>query len=111
MLNRKHFIEDHRKAAEGKLAARLESLKTKGLNDKLIQKDAKIKQYKAEIRKAKHQMAGIAAMEALTREKAETKAQKAAAAKAPRQEPKKAPKSTAPKKPKKERKAATAESE
>ena len=62
MLNRKPFIEDHRKAAEGKLATRLELLKTKGLNDKVIQKDAKIKQYKAEIRKAKHQMDSIVAM-------------------------------------------------
>jgi len=105
MLNRKPFIEDHRKAAEGKLAARLELLKTKGLDDKVIQKDTKIKQYKAKIRKAKNQMAGIGAMETLVSEKAEAKAQKAAAAKAPRQEPKKAAKSAAPKKPKKEKKA------
>lgn len=111
MLNRKPFIEEHRKAAEGKLATRLELLKTKGLNDKLIEKDAKVKQYKAEIRKAKNQMAGIAAMEALTSEKAAAKAQKAAAAKAPRQEPKKAAKSAAPKKPKKERKAVAVDSE
>ena len=111
MLNRKPFIEDRRKAAEGKLATRVELLKTKGVNDKLIQKDAKVKQLKAEIRKAKHQMAGIAAMEALASGKVEAKAQKAAAAKAPRQEPKKAAKSAAPKKPKKERKAAVAESE
>jgi hypothetical protein len=109
MLNRKPFIEDHRKASEGKLAARLELLKTKGLDDKVIQKDTKIKQYMAEIRKAKHQMAGIGAMEALVSEKVEAKAQKMAATKAPRQEPKKAAKSAAPKKPKKEKKAAAAE--
>ena len=109
MLNRKPFIEDHRKASADKLAARLEFLKAKGADDKVIQKDPKIKQYKAEVRKAKRQMAGIGAMEALISEKVEAKAQKAAAAKAPRQEPKKAPKSTAPKKPKKEKKAAAAE--
>jgi hypothetical protein len=81
-------------------------LKAKGLDDKVIQKDSKIKQFKAEIRKAKHQMAGIGAMEALVSGKAEAKAQKAAGAKAPRQEPKKAAKSAAPKKPKKEKKTA-----
>ncbi len=109
MLNRKPFIENHRKAAEDKLAARLELLKTKGLDDKVIQKDTKIKQYKAEVRKAKHQMAGIGAMETLVSEKVEAKAQKAAVAKTTRQEPKKAAKSTAPKKPKKEKKAAAAQ--
>ena len=33
MLNRKPFIEDHRKAAEGKLATRLELLKTIQVSD------------------------------------------------------------------------------
>jgi hypothetical protein len=111
MLSRKPQIEDHRKSAEGKLAARLELLKNKGINDKLIQKDAKIKQFKAQIRKAKHQMAGIAAVETLISGKAEAKVQKKAAAEAPepRQESKKAAKSAAPKKPKKEKKPAAAE--
>jgi hypothetical protein len=109
MLSRKPQIEEHKKSAEGKLAARLELLKTKGMDAKQIQKDARIKQIKAQIRKAKHQMGGIAAMEALTAEKADARAQKAAAAKAPRQEPKKAPKSAAPKKPKKEKKPAAQE--
>ncbi len=104
MLNRKQIIEDHRQAAEGWLAARLELLKAKGLDDKAILKDAKIKQFKAEIRKTRRQMAGISAMEALTSQKAEAKAQKAAGAKAavPR-ETKKAAKTAAPKKPRKEK--------
>ena len=106
MLSRKMFIEEHKKSAEGKLAARLELLKTKGADDRQIQKDAKIKQIKAQIRQAKHQLQGIAAMETLTAEKADARARKAEAAKAPRQETKKPAKSAAPKKPKKERKAA-----
>jgi hypothetical protein len=106
MLNRKPQIEAHKKAAEENLAARLELLKSQGLDDGRIQKDAKVKQFRALVRKAKHQLAGIAAMTSLVEEKTETKARKAAAAKAPRQETKKAPKAAAPKKPKKERKPA-----
>lgn len=112
MLSRKTFVEDHCKAAQSRLAARLEMLKAKGLEDKAILKDAKVKQIKAEIRKAKHRMANIGAMEALTSQKAEAKAQKAAAAKAAvPQETKKAAKSAAPKKPGKEKKAGAAGSE
>jgi hypothetical protein len=109
MLNRKPQIEAHQKAAEDSLAARLELLKTKGLDEGQIQKDAKIKQFRALVRKAKHQLAGIAAMTALNEEKTAAKDRKAAAAKEPRQEPKKAPKTAAPKKPKKERKPAAEE--
>ena len=109
MLSRKPFIEEHKRSAEGQLAVRLELLKTKGLDNKSIQKDAKIKQFKARIRKAKQQLQSIASMEDMTRGKAAAKAQKANTAKVPRQEPKKAAKSTAPKKPKKEKKPAAAE--
>jgi hypothetical protein len=104
MLNRKPFIEEHQKSAAAKLAARLELLKARGLDDKTIAKDAKIKQYKAEIRKARHQAQSIGAMEALTSQKAEHKAQKAAAKAAPPPAAKKTAKSAAPKKPKKEKK-------
>ncbi len=111
MLNRKPLIEAHKKAAEENLAARLELLKTRGLDDGQIQKDAKIKQLRAQVRKAKHQLTGIAAMTALMEEKADAKARKAAAAKEPRQQAKKAAKPAAPKKPKKERKAVAEETE
>ena len=109
MLSRKPQVEAHKKSAEGKLAVRLELLKTKGMDAKQIEKDSIIKQLKAKIRKAKHQMDGIAAMETLTAEKADAKARKVAAAKAPQPAPKKAPKSAAPKKPKKEKKPAAEE--
>jgi hypothetical protein len=56
MLSRKPQIETHKKSAEGKLAVRLELLKTKGMDAKQIEKDSIIKQLKAKIRKAKHQM-------------------------------------------------------
>ena len=104
MLNRKTQIEAHKKAAEDNLAARLELLKTKGLDDGQIQKDAKIKQFRALVRKTKHQLAGIAAMTTLMEEKSAAKAHKAAAAKEPPPQGKKTAKPAAPKKPKKERK-------
>ena len=106
MLNRRPQIEAHKKAAEENLTARLELLKTKGLNDEQIQRDARIKKLRAQVRKAKHQLAGIAAMSDLMEEKAAAKARKAAAAKEPRQQAEKTAKPAAPKKPKKERKPA-----
>jgi hypothetical protein len=111
MLNRKPQIEAHKKTAEENLAARLELLKTQGWDDGRIQKDAKVKQYRAQVRKAKHQLEGIAAMAALMEEKSAAKDRKAAAAKEPRQQTKKAHKTAAPKKPKKERKPVAEETE
>jgi hypothetical protein len=111
MLNRKSQIEAHRKTAEENLAARLELLKSQGLEEGKIQKDAKVKQFRALVRKTKHQLASIAAMAALIEEKSEAKAQKAAAAKEPRQQTKQAAKPAAPKKPKKERKPAAEKTE
>lgn len=111
MLNRKPQIEAHKKEAEENLAARLELLKTKGQDDGQIQKDAKIRQLRAQVRKAKHQLAGITAMTALMEEKSVAKARKAAAAKEPRQQTRKTAKPAAPKKPKKERKPVAEETE
>jgi hypothetical protein len=109
MLNRKPQIEAHKKKAEESLAARLELLKTQGWDDGRIQKDAKVKQNRARIRKAKHQLEGIAAMAAMVEEKTAAKARKAAAAKEPRQPGQKAAKPAGPRKPKKERKPAADE--
>lgn len=109
MLNRKPQIEAHKKAAEDNLAARLELLKTQGWDDGRIQKDARIKQFRAQVRKARHRLAGIAAMTALMNEKAAARDRKAAAAREPRQQTKKAARPAAPKKPKKERKPAAEE--
>ena len=104
MQNRKPQIEAHKKTAEENLAARLELLKTQGWDDDRIRKDAKIKQYRAHVRKAKHQLESIAAMVALMEEKSAAKASKATTAKDLRRQTKKAPKAAGPKKPKKERK-------
>ena len=102
MLNRKAFIEKQKESAEQRLAARLELLKAGGLETARIEKDARVRQIKAQIREARNRIAGINAMKALSVRKAEARAQKEAAAKAPRQEVKKT-KSVAPKKPKKEK--------
>ena len=104
MLNRKAMIEEQKERAEQKLAARLELLKTGGTDAARIEKDTTIRKIRAQIREAKHRIAGIDAMENLTAQKAEARTKKEAAAKAPRQEAKKA-KSAAPKKPKKEKRA------
>ena len=53
MLNKKPYIENHRNLAESKLFARLEILKSKGKTAVQIQRDAKVKHHKAEIRKAR----------------------------------------------------------
>jgi hypothetical protein len=111
MLNRIPQIEARKMAAENSLAARLELLKTEGLDDGRIQKDTRIKQLRAQVRKAKHQLESIAAMARLMEEKSTAKARKAEAAKAPRRDGKKASLPAGPKKPKKERKAAASENE
>lgn len=109
MLHQKTFIEEHQRQAQGQLEARLEMLKSKGMDDKTILKDAKVKQFKALVRKAKRRLDSIAAMQTLASTKKATKAQKAAAAKATDQEPPKPKKIAAPKKPKKARKPAAGE--
>jgi hypothetical protein len=112
MLNRKPQIEAHKKTAEENLASRLELLKTQGWDDGRIQKDAKVKQYRAQVRKARHQLESIAAMAALMEKKSTAKASKSAAAKDPQRQTKKAaPKAAGPKKPKKERKPVAEETE
>ena len=78
MLKRKPYIEKHKKAAETELQYRLQILKSKGMSETQIQRDAKIKHYKAEIRQANHQLAEIGQMEASIRQKAELKARKSA---------------------------------
>ena len=81
MLNKKPYIESHKIIAESNLFARLEILKTKGMTPVQIQRDAKVKHLKAEIRKAKYQLAQIANLESQIAQKTEIKAQKLAAPK------------------------------
>jgi len=75
-LHKKPHIENRREAAARKLALRLEALKAQGLDDRTIQKDTAVRQIKAAIRQAKHQMDRIAEIEALDRRKAEAREQK-----------------------------------
>jgi hypothetical protein len=81
MLSKKPYFENHKDLAAGKLAARLEFLKTKGMPDERIQKDPTVKHFKAEIRKAKYQLADIAKLESQIARQAEIKAQKLTAPK------------------------------
>lgn len=104
MLRRKPFVEEHQRQAEGQLKARLQLLKSKGMDDKTILKDAKVKQLRALERKAKRQLVNIAAMQTLAETKKAAKAQKTATAKALHQKPTTSARSAVPKKPKKERK-------
>jgi hypothetical protein len=105
-LKWKPYLEDRKKSAEGKLAARLSFLKAKGLDESSIQREPLHRKLKAEIREANHRLAIIAAQEKLNADKVRAKAEKLAAAKAEPEPPAKevAPKA-AGKKAKKEKKA------
>ena len=81
MLNRKLHIENHKNAAESKLAARLELLKSKGMNAVRIQRDPTVRHFRAEIRKARNKLADISTLESQIAQRAESKVKKLAAAK------------------------------
>jgi hypothetical protein len=81
MMNKKSYIETHKEDAESRLTARLEFLKTKGTPAERIRKDSTVRHFRAEIRKAKYQLADIAKLELQIAQKAEIKAQKLAAPK------------------------------
>lgn len=75
-LHKKTHIESKKEAAAKKLALRLETLKAQNLDERAIRKDPTVRQIKAAIRQAKHQMERIAEIEALDRKKAEAREQK-----------------------------------
>jgi hypothetical protein len=79
MLRKKPYIEDHNIIAERNLAARLEICKSRGMTEVQIERDSAVKHLKAEIRKAKRNLANIAKLELQIAQKAEIKAQKLAA--------------------------------
>ena len=81
MLNKKPYIENHKNLAESKLATRLEILKSRGMTPVQIQRDATVKHFRAEIRKARYQLADIATLESQIAQRAEIKAKKLAAPK------------------------------
>ena len=82
MLNKKPYIENHKHLAEGKLAARLELLKSQGKTAVQIKRDPTVRHFRAEARAARNQLGNIAKLESQIAQKAEVKAQKLAAPKA-----------------------------
>ena len=68
-LKAKIYVEDQKKTAHGKLAARLAFLNEKGLGGGAVQRDSMIRKLKAEIRKANYRLACIAAQEKLNAER------------------------------------------
>jgi hypothetical protein len=111
MLYKKPYIENHKHLAEGKLAARLEILKSKGMTDIQIQRDPKVKHYRAAIRQARYQLADIAKLELQIAQKAEIKAQKLAAPKTDQPNHKRSASDPMKKRAKREKKMAAAEAE
>jgi hypothetical protein len=79
-------LEAGKKISKAKLDTRRIFLKEKGLSDGAIRKDVLIRKLKAELRKSDFRMAAVAAQEEITRRVAKGKADKLAAAKAPKKE-------------------------
>jgi hypothetical protein len=94
-------LEAGKKISQAKLETRRIFLKEKGLSAEAIKKDVTIRKLKAEVRKSDYRMAAIAAHEEITRRVAKGKADKLAAAKAPKKE---SPEEIPVKKEKKEKK-------
>jgi hypothetical protein len=68
-LKAKIHVENQKKTAHGKLAARLSFLNEKGLDGGAIQRDSMMRKLRAEIRKANYRLACIAAQEKLNAER------------------------------------------
>jgi len=84
-LRARVYVEKQKKDVEDELAARLAMLKGKeGIPGK-IQKDAKVRRIKDELRKTNTRLASITAQEKLNQERAQATAQKIAAKKAERE--------------------------
>jgi len=103
-LKSKINLENQKKVASDKLAARMSALKENGLNDVEIKRDSLIKKMKADIRKANYRLACIAAQEKLNADKVQAKADKLAAKKEAKEKPPaKSAKAAPPKKEKKKK--------
>jgi hypothetical protein len=101
-IKRKQSIEIQKKAAEERLAARVELLKGQGLGEDVIRRETVVRKFNAEVRKARQRLAAAAAAEKLTADKARIKAEKAAAPKETGKKPAPKPEGSPPaKKPKK----------
>jgi hypothetical protein len=106
-LKAKIHLENQKKTAEDRLAARLDILKEKGSESVAIQRDPVIRKIRADIRKANYRLDSIAAQEKLNAEKAQIKAEKlvkekGTREKAPAETPKRVPKKKVKKEKKKE---------
>jgi hypothetical protein len=87
-LKAKVYVENQKKRIQEKLSARLALLKEKGLKEDVIQRDAGVRQLKAQVRKMVYRLASIAAQEKLNQERAQAKIDKLAAEKAAKEAPK-----------------------
>lgn len=98
-------MESQKKVTGDRLAARISSLKEKGLADAAIHRDNAIKKMKADIRQTNYRLACIAAQEKLNADRAKAKAEKLTGKKnAPDKPPAKTAKEASGKKGKKEKK-------
>jgi hypothetical protein len=75
-IKAKIHVENQKNVAQKRLGVRLDFLKEKGLESVDIKRDTVIRKIRAEIRKADHRLAGIAAQEKLNAERAQIKAKK-----------------------------------
>ena len=104
-LKAKSYEESHQQKGQLELAARMALLKERGLEPKAMENDTIVRKLKADLRKFKHRMLGVAAQEKLQEQKAQHKQEKAAAELQSKETPKAAPKKEAAKPAKKEKKA------
>jgi hypothetical protein len=104
-LKAKRYEESHRQKAQTELAARMALLKERGLEPKVLEKDTIVRKLKADLRKARHRLLGVAAQEKLLEQKVQHKQEKAAAELQAKEAPKAEPKKEAAKPAKKEKKA------
>jgi hypothetical protein len=81
MLKRKPYAQEHKATAEKELAAYLETLKSEGMTEAQILRNATVKHIKGKIRQSMHQLTAIEALENQIARKAEVKAEKQAAPK------------------------------
>jgi hypothetical protein len=94
-------VEARKKISQSKLDARRVFLKEKGLDEESIRKDVLIKKLKADLRQSDLRLAAIAGQEEVKRRVEQAKAERLAAAKAPKKE---VPEEVPVKKEKKEKK-------
>ena len=75
-IKAKPYLENQKTAAENRLSTWMDILKEKGLTGTAIKRDPVIRKIRADIRKANHRLASIAAQERLNAERARAKAEK-----------------------------------